>query len=53
MTEALHPDSYLYMEYGNGRVSGWKSHPDPEGYFMIEPCEGGAFQVFPKYYPGQ
>ena len=35
----LKPDNrYLYVEYGNHRVSGWKSYPGPKGEFTIEPC---------------
>lgn len=51
--KALKPDSYLYMEYGNHRVSGWGSYPGPKGEFQIEPYVGGSFFVSCKYYPGE
>lgn len=51
--KALKPDSYLYMEWGNHRISGWGSYPGPKGELQIVPCGGGSFLVSCKNYPGE
>ena len=50
----LKPDNrYLYVEYGNHRVSGWKTYPGPKVEFSIEPYDGASFVVYCKHYPGE
>lgn len=51
--KALKPVEYLYMEYGNHRISGCGGYPGQKGEFQIVPCDGGTFLVSCKYYPGE
>ena len=55
--KALKPNEFLYMESGNGRISGSKAVPGREGYFEIKPCEQvgseGAFLLSAIEYPYQ
>ncbi len=53
--KALRPDSYLYMEWGNHRVSGWSSDPGPKGKLNITPCDDddGTFLITCDTYPGE
>ena len=52
--KALKPNEFLYMEWGNHRVSGTSSEPGQKGHFKIDPCEKDAgFLVTCRYYPGE
>lgn len=51
---ALTPNHFLYMEWGNQRVSGWPADPGHKGHFHIQPCDNNAgFIVTCRYYPGE
>ena len=52
--KALKPDQFIYMEWGNHRVSGFETDPGQKGHFHIKPYEDDAgYLVSCRYYPGE